>query len=83
MSFATAVRVTAMRPEHADQILAIYQLGIDEGSAIFETTAPTWEAFDATKLPEHRLILQPHVGVVASALVVAVSGSGLAASAEA
>ena len=45
-----------MLPEHADQVLAIYQAGIDEGDAAFETTAPTWEAFDAEKLPEHRLV---------------------------
>ncbi|MFC9269097.1 GNAT family N-acetyltransferase [Streptomyces zhihengii] len=41
-------------PEHAGQVLAVYQAGIDEGNATFETVAPTWEAFDAAKLPEHR-----------------------------
>lgn len=45
-----------MLPEHADQVLAIYQAGIDEGDATFETTAPTWAVFDAEKLPEHRLV---------------------------
>ncbi|MGQ5637799.1 MULTISPECIES: GNAT family N-acetyltransferase [unclassified Streptomyces] len=45
-----------MQPEHAEQVLAIYQLGIDEGNATFETTAPAWEAFNAAKLPEHRLV---------------------------
>ncbi|MBT2470535.1 N-acetyltransferase [Streptomyces sp. ISL-66] len=39
---------------HADEVLAIYQAGIDEGNATFETTAPTWAEFDAAKLPEHR-----------------------------
>jgi phosphinothricin acetyltransferase len=43
-----------MRPEHAAQVLEIYQLGIDEGQATFETDAPTWEAFDKAKLPAHR-----------------------------
>ncbi len=56
MSTATAVSITAMRPEHADQVLTIYQLGIDESNATFETTAPTWEVFDAAKLAEHRLV---------------------------
>jgi hypothetical protein len=37
-------------------VLAIYQAGIDEGDATFETAAPTWETFDAEKLPEHRLV---------------------------
>ncbi|MFE2581633.1 GNAT family N-acetyltransferase [Streptomyces sp. NPDC059378] len=43
-----------MGPEHSAEVLTIYQLGIDEGDATFETTAPTWEHFDATKLPGHR-----------------------------
>jgi L-amino acid N-acyltransferase YncA len=30
-----------MLPEHADEVLAIYQAGIDEGNASFETAAPT------------------------------------------
>lgn len=50
------VRVAPMGPEHADQVLAIYRLGIDEGNATFETSAPTWEAFDASHLPEHRFV---------------------------
>jgi phosphinothricin acetyltransferase len=45
-----------MRPEHAEQVLAIYQLGIDEGDATFETSAPTWDAFDRSHLPDHRLV---------------------------
>ncbi|MFJ5779523.1 GNAT family N-acetyltransferase [Streptomyces sp. NPDC093094] len=49
------MRITPMRPEHTAQVLEIYQRGIDEGDATFETTAPTWEAFDAAKLPDHRL----------------------------
>ncbi|MFI1062807.1 GNAT family N-acetyltransferase [Streptomyces spororaveus] len=50
----TGMHITTLLPEHADQVLAIYQAGIDEGNATFETTAPTWEAFDAAKLPDHR-----------------------------
>ncbi|PYC70187.1 N-acetyltransferase [Streptomyces tateyamensis] len=45
-----------MLPEHGGQVLAIYQLGIDAGDATFETAAPTWEAFDASRLTEHRLV---------------------------
>jgi L-amino acid N-acyltransferase YncA len=45
-----------MRPEHAEQVLAIYQLGIDEGDATFETSAPTWETFDRSHLPAHRFV---------------------------
>ncbi|MEU6810375.1 N-acetyltransferase family protein [Streptomyces sp. NPDC046831] len=46
--------VVPLGAEHAEQVLAIYQAGIDEGDATFETSAPSWEAFDAGKLPEHR-----------------------------
>jgi L-amino acid N-acyltransferase YncA len=53
---ATGLRITALRPDHASQVLAIYQQGIDEGNATFETEAPGWDAFDAGKLPEHRHI---------------------------
>ncbi|MGW3400792.1 N-acetyltransferase family protein [Streptomyces zhihengii] len=52
----TGIRIAPLRPEHAQQVLAIYRLGIDEGNATFETTAPTWEAFDKAKLPDHRLV---------------------------
>ena len=45
-----------MRPEHADAVLRIYQAGIDEGNATFETAAPTWAQFDAAKLVDHRLV---------------------------
>jgi phosphinothricin acetyltransferase len=44
------VRIAAMTAQHAAEVLAIYQAGIDEGNATFETTAPSWEAFD-TSLP--------------------------------
>ncbi|MFD3550180.1 GNAT family N-acetyltransferase [Streptomyces sp. NPDC058655] len=46
--------VAPLTAAHAGQILAIYQAGIDEGNATFETTAPTWKQFDAAKLPGHR-----------------------------
>ncbi|MEO3876193.1 N-acetyltransferase family protein [Nonomuraea sp. B12E4] len=46
--------IAAMRDEHAEQVLTVYQLGIDEGQATFETTAPTWPQFDEAKLPGHR-----------------------------
>ncbi|MGW6916882.1 N-acetyltransferase family protein [Kitasatospora sp. NPDC054939] len=53
-----------MAPEHADRVLAIYRAGIDEGNATFETAAPTWEAFDAAKLPEHRYVALDRDGLL-------------------
>ncbi|MFB9682182.1 GNAT family N-acetyltransferase [Streptosporangium vulgare] len=54
MTAPAGPRITAMTSEHAAQVLAIYQLGIDEGQATFETAVPTWERFVAAKLPAHR-----------------------------
>ncbi|MGW5231869.1 N-acetyltransferase family protein [Streptomyces nodosus] len=53
-----------MGPEHADDVLRIYRLGIDEGNATFETAAPTWERFNATKLPDHRHVAVDQGGKV-------------------
>ncbi|MFI1647282.1 GNAT family N-acetyltransferase [Streptomyces avidinii] len=52
----TPVRIEALLPEHAEQVLGIYQSGIDEGNATFETKAPEWAAFDKAKLPGHRFV---------------------------
>lgn len=46
--------IRPMREGDADQVLAIYQAGLDTGQASFEIRAPAWEAFDAAKLAEHR-----------------------------
>jgi L-amino acid N-acyltransferase YncA len=48
------IAVRPMRSGDAEQVLAIYQLGLDTGHAGFETTAPEWAEFDAARLPEHR-----------------------------
>jgi L-amino acid N-acyltransferase YncA/protein-tyrosine-phosphatase len=48
--------VVPMLPRHAEQVLEIYRLGIDEGDATFETAAPTWQAFDASHLTAHRFV---------------------------
>ncbi|WP_205303327.1 GNAT family N-acetyltransferase [Nonomuraea montanisoli] len=40
----------------AEQVLAIYQAGLDSGQASFETVAPTWEGFTAGKLPHLRYV---------------------------
>ncbi|MET9514355.1 N-acetyltransferase family protein [Streptomyces sp. NPDC002994] len=51
---ADAPKILPLTTADAEQVLAIYQLGIDEGNATFETQAPTWTEFDAAKLPGHR-----------------------------
>jgi L-amino acid N-acyltransferase YncA/DNA-binding transcriptional ArsR family regulator len=46
--------VRPMCPEDADQVLAVYQAGLDAGDASFETEVPSWADFDAVRLPGHR-----------------------------
>ncbi len=46
----------AMTDEHAAAVLNIYQAGLDEGNATFETAAPGWPAFSAARLPGHRFV---------------------------
>ncbi len=51
----------------------IYAEGIATGDATFETEPPTWEAFDAARLPEHRLVAEADGEVVGWAAASAVS----------
>jgi L-amino acid N-acyltransferase YncA len=52
----SAVLIEPMTDAHADGVLSIYQTGIDEGNATFETQIPGWEAFSAARLPAHRYV---------------------------
>jgi L-amino acid N-acyltransferase YncA len=53
---ADSVRIEAMTDKHAAAVLAIYQAGIEEGNATFETRAPDWQVFTAARLPRHRYV---------------------------
>ncbi|MFD8824631.1 GNAT family N-acetyltransferase [Streptomyces sp. NPDC059605] len=64
MSGASGAVVVPLTAEHAEQVLAIYRAGIDEGDATFETSPPTWEEFDAAKLPGHRFAALDEAGAV-------------------
>jgi L-amino acid N-acyltransferase YncA len=69
---SSAVLVEPMTDAHAGAVLAIYQSGIDEGNATFETQLPAWEAFSAARLPGHRFVATERnlaVGWVAAAAV--------------
>lgn len=52
----TDLTVRPMTADDADRVLAIYQAGLDGGNASFESVAPTWAAFDASKLADHRFV---------------------------
>jgi len=62
-----------MTEQHAAQVLAIYQAGIDEGDATFETRAPAWSQFAAGRLAEHRYVATGEGGVVGWVAASAVS----------
>ncbi|MCX5205955.1 GNAT family N-acetyltransferase [Streptomyces sp. NBC_00237] len=64
MGGALSAVVVPLVAEHAQQVLAIYQAGVEEGNATFETRAPTWETFDTGKLPGHRFAALDENGAV-------------------
>jgi L-amino acid N-acyltransferase YncA len=51
-----SARIEPMAAGHAAAVLAVYQAGIDEGNATFETQAPAWDEFTAARLPAHRYV---------------------------
>ncbi|MEV0150422.1 MULTISPECIES: N-acetyltransferase family protein [unclassified Nonomuraea] len=50
------MEIRPMREADADEVLAIYQAGLDTGQASFEITAPSWEGFTSGKLPHLRCV---------------------------
>src|SRR5581483_6434041 len=58
----------------ADAVLAIYQAGIEEGNATFETCVPDWPAFTAARLPAHRFVAAAGGQVAGWVAAAAVSG---------
>jgi L-amino acid N-acyltransferase YncA len=63
-----------MTGAHADAVLAIYQAGIEEGNATFETRAPDWAAFTEARLPAHRYVATAEGRVAGWVAASAVSG---------
>ncbi|HEY5879415.1 MAG TPA: hypothetical protein VIU11_10915 [Nakamurella sp.] len=52
----SGVQLATLTVDHWPQIEAIYADGIATGHATFETAPPSWETFDAAKLPEQRIV---------------------------
>ncbi len=50
------IRIQRMAEHNAEAVLAIYQAGMDEGQATFETTAPSWTEFRNGHLAEHSYV---------------------------
>jgi L-amino acid N-acyltransferase YncA len=47
-----------MRPDDWPAVRDIYVAGIATGNATFETEAPSWERWDQSHLPDHRLVAE-------------------------
>jgi len=67
------MRIETMSDAHAADVLSIYQAGIDEGDATFETRAPGWQAFSAARLPGCRYVAVDAGRVIGWVAVSAVS----------
>jgi L-amino acid N-acyltransferase YncA len=68
--------MVSLRPMQADDWPAVERIwaeGIATGVATFETETPAWEAFDAGRLPGHRLIAEHDGDVVGWAALSPVS----------
>ena len=65
--------VVPLEAEHWPEVERIYRAGIATGHATFESEPPTWEQFDAGKLPHQRLVAIEDGRVVGWAAASAVS----------
>ena len=53
-----------MRPADWEAVRAIYQQGIATGNATFESVVPDWTEWDASHLPNCRLVARAFAGLV-------------------
>jgi L-amino acid N-acyltransferase YncA len=67
------VDLRAMTAADWPAVERIWLEGIATGHATFETETPTWEEFDASRLPEHRLVAEVEGEVVGWAALSPVS----------
>lgn len=72
MSVATPV-LRALDPADYPAVRAIFEEGIATRNATFEAEAPSWEAWDADHLAEHRLVAEVERDVVGWAALSPVS----------
>jgi L-amino acid N-acyltransferase YncA len=52
----TKVRIEPLQPRDWQEVRRILEEGIATGQATFETEAPSWEMWDRSHLPGHRLV---------------------------
>jgi L-amino acid N-acyltransferase YncA len=54
------IRIGAMTPDDWPAVEAIYAEGIATGVGTFETAPPSWEQWNAARLPHSRLVARAH-----------------------
>jgi phosphinothricin acetyltransferase len=65
--------IRELQPADWQDVARIFEEGIRTGNATFETTAPTWETWDAGHLADHRLVVTLDGDVVGWAALSGVS----------
>jgi phosphinothricin acetyltransferase len=65
--------IEPMSPEQWPEVSAIYEQGIKTGNATFETSAPSWEAWDRGHMKDCRLVAIEEVAVLGWAALTPVS----------
>ena len=73
MLIETAIEIRDLRPGDWPEVARIYAEGIASGDATFETEVPSWDAWDAAHLREHRLVATKDQRVVAWAALAPMS----------
>jgi L-amino acid N-acyltransferase YncA len=57
LSTVTCTKIRDLRPQDWADVARIFEEGIRTGNTTFETESPTWEAWDAAHVAEHRLVV--------------------------
>lgn len=60
----TEIHLRPMTAADWPQVEAVYQEGIDTGNATFESRPPTWQEFDAGKIPIGRLVAVDETDII-------------------
>jgi L-amino acid N-acyltransferase YncA len=68
-----SVELRSLRPDDWPTVAEIYWDGMRDGLATFETEVPTWDAWDAAHLREHRIVADLMGDVVGWAALAPVS----------
>ena len=65
--------IDKMRADDWENVREIYLAGLGTGHASFETSAPTWEKWDAKYLPEYRFVARTDDSIAGWAALTSVS----------